>query len=237
MGNIGTDIVEQLANSVGNIASTAVKSTLNSLFPRDFELYLISLELVSPDDKPEDYFTFPINPQSINKIEAYSKNIERTFGSVVVNKTGSFTPQDITIKGNFGKSFKILVRNKDITSFTSVYKKAEDEFSTTIKSGYGSLKVLQDICKRSNELVNGRPKRLYFHNFALGESYLVEVLDLNEDMNLSSNMIWGYTLRLKILSPINIDSTQRLNLVLVGQTQKTITNASNSIKDTLSTNM
>lgn len=227
------DIIEKLEKQLIGVAGDAIKSTLNILFPRDFELYLVSLELVGPDDRPEDYFTFPINPQSLNKTETYSKSIERTYGAVVVNKTGSFTPQDIVIKGNFGRSFKLLVRNKSSAPFTSIYKGPEKEFSRTIKSGYGSFKVLQDICKRSNDLVNGRPKRLYFHNFVLGESYLVEVLDLSEDMSMANNMMWNYTLRLKILTPINVKRKDRLKLVLSGQVQKIVTNVAGTVKDFL----
>lgn len=237
MGNIGTDIVEKLERSMGGLYSTTIKSTLNTLFPRDFELYLVSLELVGPDDKIEDFFTFPVNPQSINKVESYSKSIERGYGAIVVNKTGYFTPQDITVKGNFGKSFKILVRNKNSVPFTSVYKKGKEEFSSTVKSGYGSFKVLQDICRKSNELVNGRPKKLYFHNFPLGESYLVEVLDFNEDTSVSNNMMWNYVLRMKVLSPINVNRDQRARQVVSGQVQKILTNTANSIKDLITTNI
>lgn len=237
MDNIGANIVEQLANAIGNVGSESVKSTLNILFPRDFELYLVSLELTNYNDVVEDYFTFPINPQSISKSEMYSKNIDRTYGAVVVNKTGSFTPQDITLKGNFGKSFKMLVRNKSSIPFVSIYKRQSGEFSSVIKNGYGSFKVLQDICKRSNDLDNGRPKRLYFHNFMLGESYLVEVLDFNGDMNMSSNMIWNYTLRMKILTPINVENKQRSLQVLSGFTQKTITNTVKATSDFISTNI
>lgn len=237
--NIGTDLLEQLGKSVGSLASTAVKTTLNVLWPNEFELYMVSLELTDADDTTLDYFTFPINPNSMTKTEPYIKDIGRSFGAVVVNKTGKFAPQDITIKGNFGKEFKMLIRNTQI-SFKALVKKNPagmdgDELSPIFKNGYGCFKVLQNLCKRSDELDNGKSRRLYFHNFILGESYLVEVLDFVGDMNMPTNMLWNYTLRLKVLTPINVSKKTRTRMAIVGQSQKILTSAVQGAKNLLTT--
>lgn len=205
--------IGNVTGSINEISSSFGRDVLHTLFPKEFELYMISLELVNPNSEIEEYFTFPINPNSISKTEPYTKSIERSFGKIIVNKNDSFTPQDLTIEGNFGRDFKVLVRQKGEITFNSLLSKSkffqgmgsEDaEFNHTIKSGYGSFKILQHICKRSNETINGKPMTLYFHNFMLGESYLVEVLDFNGKQNLSSNMIWNYSLKMKIVAPINI---------------------------------
>lgn len=237
---VNSEIVEKIQGLVGgqvsSLGASMTRNLLHSLYPSEFELYMVSLELTDFEDKVEDYFTFPINPSMISKVEPTTKTIERTFGGVIVNKSGSFTPQDLVIKGNFGRDFQILVRNK-VLNFNSILKQTTsfgvnpEEFSSTIKTGYGSLKILQGICKRSNQVIDGKPMKLYFHNFMLGESYLVEVIDFSSDMNMSSNMIWNYSLKMKILTPINIGVSRRLSLGLTSIVQKTISNVTKSIKN------
>lgn len=238
--SINSEVTDKILGLVGgtsaSLGSSMTRSLLHSLYPSEFELYMVSLELTDSEDRVEEYFTFPINPSMISKTEPTTKTIERTFGGVIVNKSGSFTPQDLNIKGNFGRDFQILVRSK-IISFNSILKQTTsfgvnfEEFSPTIKTGYGSLKILQGICKRSNQVIDGKPMKLYFHNFMLGESYLVEVIDFTPDMNMSTNMIWNYSLKMKILTPINIGVTKRLSLGLVGTVQKTISSVTKGVKD------
>ncbi len=214
------------------------RNVLNSIYPREFEAYFISLELTDSNNNIEEYFTFPINPNFISKTEPRTKSIERTFDKVIVNKSDRFTPQDLTLKGNFGRDFKILVRHKGEVVFNSILSKttmfAEDEFSSTIKSGYGSLKVLQAILDKAESSVNTNPKKLYFHNYLLGESYLVEVIDFNVDQSIQTNMMWNYTIRLKILSPINIGTTSALTRSTSSTVQNTLNNSLSSIRKTLS---
>jgi hypothetical protein len=56
-------------------------------------------------------------------------------------------------------------------------------------------------------------------------------------MNLQSNMLWNYTLRLKVLTPINVSKKERLGQILVGQTQKVLSSAMQGAKDLLATNI
>lgn len=232
--DIGNDIVNSLAQQIGNIGNSAIKTVLNSLWPKDFELYMVSLELTDYKDNLLDYMTFPINPESISKSEPQLKNVERAYEATVVTKLGQKIPHDINIRGNFGKSFKMLLRTSGFSGdFRALVGKTSsgmggDEISPFFKSGYGCLKVLQNICTQSNVLDNGRSRRLYFHNFMLGESYLVEVLSMGEDMSMSSNMIWGYNLSLKILTQINVSKSKRLALAATGLLQNTITDVVDS---------
>lgn len=221
---------EQIVRSI----TSASRAFLNTLYPKEFEVYMVSLELTDANDEIEDFFTFPINPTAITKTEPTTKTIERSFGKIVVNKSDMFTPQDIVLKGNFGRDFKVLIRNTEV-AFTSLLKlPTMEEFNHNIKSGYGSLKVLQDICNRSNEVRGGKPMKLYFHNFPLGESYLVEVIDFSPDMNMSSNMMWNYTLRLKVITPINLTLKQRMNITSTGEVQKTMNTAVREAKSMIS---
>lgn len=220
--------------SINDLVGEFGRDVLHSIFPKEFELYMISLELVNPNKDIEEYFTFPINPNSMSKIEPYTKTIERGFNRVIVNRNSSFTPQDLSIKGNFGRDFKVLVRQKESVTFNSILSRSkffqEEEFNHSIKSGYGSFKILQNICQRSNELVGGKPMKLYFHNFMLGESYLSEVLDFTAEQSLSSNMLWNYNLKLKIIAPINQSSRKISFKPRSGTIQSTINSAVNRSK-------
>lgn len=201
-----SQILGENLSILGNSINSISRITLNSLYPKEFEAYMISLELVDYNDNIEEYFTFPVNPNYISKVDPRVKSIDRTFGKVIVNKSDQFVPKDLIIKGNFGRDFKVILRHKGEITFNSILSKSafvnSEEFNPLIKSGYGSLKVLQGICERSELSVNGLHNKLFFHNYLLGESYLVEVIDFAEDQSLASNMMWGYTLRLKIISPV-----------------------------------
>lgn len=244
--NIGSNILSSLGQMVGGLATTAVQTVLNSMWPKDFELYMVSLELTDYRDDLIDYITFPVNPDSIKKTEPYVKNIARASDAIVVNSTPMFVPQDISIHGNFGRSFKVLMRTSGFSdSFRalvtttnkngkSVKRLREDEISPFYKSGYGCLKVLQSICSESALKDNGKSRRLYFHNFMLGESYLVEVLSMEENMAMTSNMIWEYDLSLKVISPINLSKGKRMALTATGMLQNTITDVVDSCIDAVS---
>lgn len=237
---LGQTSLQSVLGGATDILTQGATATLNALFPKEFDLYLLSLELVELDnsgiEKQVDYFTFPINPESISKREVYTKSVERTLNSVVVTRLSGFIPQEIIIKGNFGKNFKILDRQRkrtdciEINDFASLY--TNSEVSTYIKSGYGSLKVLQEICYNSNSL---KPlRKLYLHNFMLGEDHQVEVMDLQIDMNKQSNMIWAYTLRLKTVAPQNVPSGDKLKKSLKSISIQAASNAARTAVDTIS---
>lgn len=206
---LGIGIGKDAISGAVSALNTATKMALNTLYPNEFEVYMVTLELVDKDDNLLDYFTFPINPESISKSQPYVKQIDRSYGAVVVNKTGKFAPQDITIKGNFGRQFKFVTRDKSIknVSWSGLLPWTKDddsnlEFNRYYKSGYGCFKIVQNICKKADELDDGYARKLYFHNLALGESYLVEVLNFQGSQSSSSNMLWNYDLRMKIISNV-----------------------------------
>lgn len=184
------------------IASSSERLALNALYPDEFEFYMITLELVNDSDQTLEYFTFPINPSSIVKSQPYLKQIDRNYGIIVVNKSGKFVPQDLSIRGSFGRQFKYVSREQTFDIASIQWLPDKNEFNHNYKSGYGCFKIVQKICDEADVLDDGKARKLFLHNLALGESYLVEVIDFTGDQNEGSNMIWNYDLRLRILTKI-----------------------------------
>lgn len=200
---------DQVERSVIDLAIKTGNAALNAIFPEEFETYLISLELCNWDNKMLDYLLFPVNPTSLSIIEPVSTNIIKTFGAVAVIKTDDFIPQTVTLTGNFGRSFK-FIGVKENFSFFGITRGTETttgdiQFNTHIKTGFGVMKVLQRICKRSRDVDTDerKPRRLYLHNYMFSESYWAEVRDVRFSQSMDTNMIWGYELELDILQKLN----------------------------------
>lgn len=198
---------------------------LHGKYPRDFELYVCALELVDADSNPIDYFIFPVNPKSINKTHAEATVIQHSLkGITVLNKDGYY-PDDITIQGDFGRSFKLTMFGQDEYYKGLRYSVGDGYYSSNdvmrddtakfkvqelpkgIKSGYGCVKILQSILdKAKSRDQSGRTFKLYFHNQALGESYLViptrNPLTLSQNVS-GSNMIWQYNMNLISIADLN----------------------------------
>ena len=212
-----------MANIVSEINRARVlrgqigKSALNALYPNDFEYYLCAFELVS-ENKTVDYFVFPIQPSSISKTEPTRNNIKTSMSGTTVLRNKSFLTQEITLKGNFGRRFKILsmqgvafssgleIGKLDIGNGGQGIGFQTPSFSGGIKTGYGATKILQNILQRSNKVnSNGKPYQLYFYNMAFGESYLVTMPPSGMTFSQSEdkNMIWEYSLNFKILAPLS----------------------------------
>lgn len=208
---IGSNLAGDSIKEVVGQLDSAAKLTLSTLYPKEFEVYMLSLELVDYNDNSLYYFTFPINPESISKSQPQIKQIDATHGAVVVNKSGRWVPQDLVLRGNFGRQFKFVTNVQGEVSFAAVANKVPNrtEFSMFYKSGYGCLKILQEICEQSNMMDGGYARKLYLHNLALGESYLVEVVNFQASQTIATNMLWGYDLRLKIVSNIFDRSGQK----------------------------
>lgn len=214
-----------------SVVKTA-KSTLKNLgrsmmatqFPNDFEVYMCSLELTDSKDNTIDVFTFPISPESIDKSEPKRTTVVNTAGGITVLTSPVFTPQSISIKGNFGRTFKILLSGSDSVSLTgaafsisagkrylyqlqgkSTSSLKMPSFDVGIKTGYGCIKILQSIVDKSNGVDSlGFPMKLYFYNMAFGESYLVTIppRGITFSQNVSKNMIWEYNLEMTVIAPM-----------------------------------
>ena len=197
---------------------TAGRETLGALFPTEFEVYMMGLELVDSDGDTVEYFLFPVMPKNISKSEPELTNLKKTAGGISILSTTTFVPETITIGGDFGRSFKVLLGNTllDFKALgVDLLKNAKNvtggqvlrtlnPFSKTIKTGYACTKILQGILKKSVTVDDkGQPYRMYFHNPTLGEAHLVEkeTFSLNMDES-STNRVWQYSLSLTTIAPI-----------------------------------
>ena len=197
---------------------TAGRETLGALFPTEFEVYMMGLELVDSDGDTVEYFLFPVMPKNISKSEPELTNLKKTAGGISILSTTTFVPETITIGGDFGRSFKVLLGNtlldfkalgvdllknpKNVTGGQVL--RTLNPFSKTIKTGYACTKILQGILKKSVTVDDkGQPYRMYFHNPTLGEAHLVEkeTFSLNMDES-STNRVWQYSLSLTTIAPI-----------------------------------
>ena len=192
------------------------KVGLNLKFPDEFELYVLALELIDSSGDTLRYFIFPVNPSNIDEAKPEITNIKKTLNGVVSLSTPNFVPTDITLTGNFGRKFKVLLGEdyqdfansfKDTSSGKltkkSVIKGVGEFFDERVKSGYGCTKILEDIVNESKQLDDfGGMKTLVFHNLALGNSYIVKPMSLRFFQSQESNMIWNYSLTLKSVAPL-----------------------------------
>jgi hypothetical protein len=183
------------------------KRALNALYPDDIEIYILALELVNSDKETEEYFIFPVNPNSISEPKVPIQSIKKTAGGITVMNTTTFSPSTISLRGNFGRKFKFLA-GQELVSFSSINIKPtlndiKPTFSKNIKTGYGCLKLLESIIEKSNSLdKKGQPYALYFYNLALGNNYLVKSLNLTLDQTQEMNMIWSYSLQFQALAKV-----------------------------------
>lgn len=247
------DTVMNMAKSIGGQA-------LASLYPNDFEWYMVALELADSDDNTIDYLTFPIMPDSISKTEPTRTNIKKSMAGVTVLSTPSYSPQEINIKGSFGRQFKILINSKpdvsinsssksvsdgkyhlfDITKKSAISGLAFSNFNLNVKTGYGVMKILQAMASKSVGLDDkGKPLRLYFYNMALGESYLVAIppSGVQFSQDLSKNMIWNYNLTMIALAPLeavsNKNDEKLLDKLLPSMIQTGVSEVASVVTDAL----
>lgn len=204
-------------------------SILNRLFPEDFELYLVALEVRDDEDLIEpikELLVFPVNPESLMLIQRKMVEIKKSFQGIHINDVDTFIPMPISITGTFGKSFKILFGGSKVIQY---------------KTGFGVTKILKnivDLSKRKNQ--SGKPYRVIFYNLPFGgnEVYTVEINECRFNQSMQNNMMWNYDLSMTAVAPGNIgtftDLTSRLNnLVTIGALQKIVNATYNEGKSLL----
>jgi len=246
--------IQATNRSYGEALGTIGKVALSALFPSEFEVYLMAIELTDSDGRTIDYFAFPVMPESISKSEPKRVNVKKTSSGVTVLSSDSYTPEELTIKGNFGRSFKLMTSQKDgglegfafsvnagKTNLLDVASNGanvkQNSFSAGIKTGFGALKMLQAILSKSNGTDRkGKPFRLYLYNMALGESYLVTVTPSGPTytQSIDKNMVWNYSVSFSILAPLQSvrggsTSTSASRTLSRGAIQKSVYDLARSI--------
>lgn len=195
-------------NKFNRLSTNMLRSTLSTMYPNDFETYLMALELVDSEGNTVDSLSFPVMPNNIQKTEVTRLNVKKSAGSLVVLSSNSKAPSEITIKGDFGRSFKLMLQPNSEPNEGFAFrgmKLSTPQFEIGVKSGYGAFKILQSIIKRATDLdSSGNPFRLILYNMALGEIYIVVpsptgvMLSQTQDRN----MIWQYSILFTILGDI-----------------------------------
>ena len=91
------------------LLSSVGRATLATMYSNDFEVYLCSFELTDSDGNTIDFFTFPVMPDSIRKSETKRNTVRNTAGGITQLSSPIYSTSEISIKGNFGRCFKILL--------------------------------------------------------------------------------------------------------------------------------
>lgn len=200
--------VESVRSQVRSLAVTIGQAALHSQFPNDFEYYALGLDLTDSENRLIDSLVFPVMPENINEPRMSVNSVKKTAAGVVSNYNTTFVPFDITIRGTFGRKLRILSNNALYSvkglGIGLVQGKGYEApvFNTSIKTGYGTLKLLERIRDNSFSVDDkGRPVRLYYYNLALNSQYMVEFKQLTMQQDRQTNMLWYYTAVFKAIAP------------------------------------
>ena len=219
-------------NDIGRLGAHA-------LFPNDFEAYFVSLELTDSRGITERFITFPVTPSQITEMQPSMVNVKKSASGVIAIDTESFIPSDIEIKGNFGRNLRFAIGSNILQGGAIAFTRGLLEgdiqrptFSPVVKSGYGFTKSLEEIIKLSHKLDSkGNPRRLYLYNPILGNNYLVKAMNFVHSQNIAENMIPQYTLQLKSVAPLNLQT--RFDTDIFDKIDQGIEEAGRQLKKTL----
>lgn len=223
--------IENIAKRVGEITRISGKEYLNALYPEEFESYVIALELIDENCNTLQYFVFPINPNSVDESKTRNVNIKQTLGGLSIMNSPTFVPVPIILSGNFGRKLKIVLGEHTeslVNSFKvddkftsrSVFNGIKNIFDKRVKTGYGCIKILEEICMKSYSMADGKRRRLILHNLALGNSYVVKPISFKAAQTQDTNMVWSYSLQLVGIAPLsairNPEDEARMHNALIG---------------------
>lgn len=199
-----------------DLLSTVGKGALNAIFPQEFEYYSMGLELVNSRGETEEYFMFPVMPQQISYSQVHQNNTSTTSKGNFSTTNPNFIPKRISIKGDFGVKFRLMIgKSTNVEGRAFSFSTESGSFPTIntnilsaqIKRGFGAIKILEGICEKSDYLDNDKkPYTLYLYNTALSHSFVVKVKNLNLEMGMERNRVWGYDLTLEALAPLSAES-------------------------------
>lgn len=219
--------LSDIEGSYDDRVSQLGKAALHALYPNEFEYYSLSLELVDFLGRTVDYFTFPVLPSNIEENVRELTNVRKTMTGINVLKNPTFTPSQITISGDFGKMFKVIVNGQSIQfaglsisqgHFTIDPLSAVrtfTQFSSFAKTGYGCVKVVEAMKQKSKQLDTNskKPYSLYLYNPILGNNYQVEFDSFKMGQNdKTNNMIHRYTMQFTSVAPLDTLLSRAANL-------------------------
>lgn len=195
------------------------KSVLNMKYPKEFELYVIALELIDGEGNTLRYFIFPVNPSSLDEMNQNIINVKKTLTGITSLRNPTFNPLDINLSGTFGRKFRVLLGTdyvNFISSFTTTPGTLGGEANSTtisqginqlfderVKTGFGCLNILKDILREAVQTDVRGPKSLILHNLPFGTAYVVEPMSDKISMSQESNMVHNYSVSLKAIAPLD----------------------------------
>ena len=229
------------------------KLVAHTLFPKDFEFYAFSLELVDSSDRTVDVLTFPVMPQSLRYDDQPVRTTTKTAGGVSSLFSTSFNPRSVSITATFGRRERILIgginnprKFSDMKStsegaFGSIrdgLRSVVNVFDPSLKTGYGATKILESMINKHKQLDDkNQPLKLFMYNPSFGQSFLVTVSRFSPNMNMSNNMFWSFDLELDIIAPLDrTGKDQRGTLVeatLLSTMQAKVNNLAGSFRNQL----
>ena len=230
---------------VNDLVGSIGRAALNAQYPNDFEYYICSLELVDSQDRTVDFFTFPVMPSSIVQTEPQIVNIKKTAGGITSLNTTTFQPVDILLDGNFGRRLRLLI-GVNVVDFAAIRYSTQSGdygqdaqtrspiFNSTIKTGYGCMKILQAIYRKARGVDDqGNPFKLYFYNPAVGDNFLVKPINLQLMQNKQENMIWNYSLSLTAIAPATANGRSIKQTIGASITSSILTKGANQLVDSI----
>ena len=231
---------KQLLGSIG-------RAGLHSLYPEEFEYYACSLELVDSRGDIIESLTFPVMPSQISEVEPNIVNIKKSSQAVISLHTNGFIPFTINISGTFGRRLRLMIGNRQVNATAFKFNSFNDSlksvrnavFNTEIKTGYGALKVLEGIKRKSVQLDSyGLPYKLFFYNLSLNSNNLVEIRSMSKTMSEDNNMMWNYSIEMISIAPANsimTPNSKRLqNLLIVDNLNKALDITMDSFREEFS---
>ena len=228
------------------------RSALHALFPKDIEAYLLAVELINSKGITVDYFAWPILPDEIRETDNTITNVRKTMSAVNVQKNPTFNPRQISIRGDFGRKFKLLLGGNQITfagfgfsiqngkfnvSVPNLLQNPITQFSTIAKTGYGCVKLLEAIKEKSKGLdEDGKPYSLFLYNPILGNNYQVEFVSFGQAQDKSHyNMFPSYNIQLIAIAPLDsvLSRLKNIKSAIKNLTVNGLQKAANSIVSNL----
>lgn len=199
---------------------TIGRGAMNALFPADIEAYMLAIALVDSQGNTVDYFAWPVLPDEIRETHQEITTVRKTIGGVYTLKNSTFTPRQISLRGTFGRRFKILLNGSQLSfagfslsQANGVYKIQPPnfleglvaQFSSFAKTGYGCIKILESMKEKSKQLdANNKPYSLFFYNPIFGNNYQVEVNNFTHMQDKDQyNMVPAYTLNMTAVAPLD----------------------------------
>jgi hypothetical protein len=190
------------------IAGNSLRAYLTTMFPSEFEYYLVTLERINRAGTVHEQLIFPVSPQSISESRTSLVNIKKTNNSIVALTNRTFAPTTISLSGTFGKKIRILLTAEKQNTGAAFqfginlgkekvpYKRPFKQYGE-VHTGFGVTKMLEQMVINSQKYSDSL---LFLYNYISGNHYLVECTDMQFTQSMENNMFWNYSLSFKSLA-------------------------------------